>query len=239
MGYKQSREMSHSVLLAIVLPESAEVSMNFVEMVITLQRNLARGQCTPVQIEFVNSVERAIDLFLTTKHTRLAVMDGDMGCDVSFIQKDHPFPIVISSYPIRQVDWERVSSYITTQREMGKEPTPDGAKAEGCIYNFEAASSSCLSSTYLPVKKAQAKIVNLGREAVKDFLRMYDKSTKTVVSPGSNDVVVDLSTVVKNPGPYDFEGVVGRRLVQNTTPSVPPAPPAPPVETDPLSISYV
>lgn len=234
--------MSHSVLLAVVLSESAEVSMNFVETVITLQRNLARGKSVPVQIEFVNSVEKAIDLFLATKHTRLVVMDGDVGCDVSFVQKEHQFPIVIASYPIRKVDWERVSSYITTQRDSGNEPTPEGAKDAGCIYNFEAASASCPpGTTYLPIKKAQAKIVSISRDAINDFRRVYDSSTKAITSDGS-EAVVDLSTIVKNPGPYDFEGVVGRRLVQGSS-GKPAAPSRPPPEippsTDPSQIMYV
>jgi len=206
---------THSVLLAVILTETAEVSMNFTEMTVTLQRQLAYAgsQTTPCQIEFVNSVVDAVALFKSTDRTRLVVIDGDVGVDVPFIQKIHPFPVVVASYPIRKLNWERISSYIMKQRESGKDPNPDEARSEGCIYNFAPASESCLSESYLPVTRAQAKIVSVSRDGLDLFLESYDQATKTVTSDGG--IVVDLSTTVKNPGPYDFVGVVGRRLLQS------------------------
>jgi hypothetical protein len=245
-----SQTPPHSVLLAVILSENAEVSMNFTEMIVTLQRQLAYTPSAPVQIEFVNSVNAALTLFeRMTQHSRLLIIDGDVGCDVSFIQKDHPIPIVVASYATRAIDWERISSYIMRQRESGNVPSPEEAKAEGCIYNFEPAARACISGTYLPIKKAQAKVVSLHRTAIDTFRSIYDAATKTV-EPRATDpaVVVDLSTTVKNPGPYDFAGVVGRRLLQaretqNKTQKetqVPEAP-APVIDsaTDASSIQYM
>ena len=222
--------------------------MNFTEMIVTLQRQLAYTPSPPVQIEFVNSVHAALTLFeRMTQHTRLLIIDGDVGCDVSFIQKDHPNPFVVASYATRAIDWERISSYIMRQRESGNVPSPEEAKAAGCIYNFEPASSSCISGTYLPIKKAQAKVVSLHRMAIETFRSIYDATTKTIRTMDSL-VVVDLSTTVKNPGPYDFEGVVGRRLLQTRETQkeaqketqVPEAPaPAINATTDASSIQYV
>jgi hypothetical protein len=206
----------HSVFIAILLGESAEVSMNFVETTIVLQRQMAfsGASATPCQIEFVTSVNDAVNLFKSTAHTRLVLIDGDVGVDVPFIQKNHPFPVVVASYPVRKIDWERVSSYIMTQRESGNDPDPEEARCRGCIYNFETSTESCIQESYLPIDRAQAKVVSVSRSGVDIFLNSYDAATKTVKRV-NDEIVTDLSSIVKNPGPYDFIGVVGRRLLQS------------------------
>lgn len=233
----------HSVLIAIILTETAEVSMNFTETIILLQRQLAYAgaQAIPTQIEFLNSVADAVKLFRGTDRTRLVMIDGDVGVDVPFIQKKHPYPVTVASYPTRTINWERISSYIMKQRESGKVPDPEDARSEGCIYNFTQASDSCLSETYLPIKRAQAKIVSIDRDGIDLFLESYDAATKMITSAGNNDIVVDLSTTVKNPGPYDFVGVVGRRLLNNKVPLAPKPEKSSPIDqtTDVSSISYV
>lgn len=208
---------NYSVLVAVMLSESAEVSMNFTETIILLQRHMAHAGslAVPAQIEFFNSVKDALTMFTESKHERLFLIDGDMGCDVPFILKNHPYPVVVASYPMRAINWERISSYIMTQRESGKLPDPDTARSEGCIFNFDPASATCVTDTYLPIKKAQAKIVNIGKDGIDLFLKAYDETSKSIVSAGNNDIVVDLSTHGKNPGPFDFVGVVGKRLLKN------------------------
>lgn len=82
---------------------------------------------------------------------------------------------------------------------------------EGCVYNFEAAADTCERETYLPCTSAQAKLVNMDRTGLDQFVASYNAIDKQI--RGANGLVVDLSSKVKNPGPYDFAGVLGKRFV--------------------------
>jgi hypothetical protein len=209
--------IEHSVLVGTIMNDAAELSMSFTESMIQLQRRMAVAgkNAIPVQIEFFNSVAAALDFFKnSSSHSRLVLLDGDMGCDIEYILKDHPYPIVVGCYPMRSINWERISSYITTQRDAGHAPDPEIVRQEGCIYNFKEETDTCVSQTYLPVKEAQAKVVNIHRHALDDFQAMYTPLDRMIHTHESQNIVVDLSTKIRNPGPYDFAGIVGKKLLE-------------------------
>jgi hypothetical protein len=49
---------------------------------------------------------------------------------------------------------------------------------------------------------------------LEDMVRAYTPLDKMIRGV---DMVVDLSTKIKNPGPYDFAGIVGKRILERHT----------------------
>jgi hypothetical protein len=209
------------VLVAGIVTESYECTINFTTTIIRIQQRISSGSASdgrcPVGFEFFSSVKSAVDHFAANaKYTRMVLLDATMGCDVDFVFRpvEKEKGIVVAAYPLRTLNMDAVSSYIETCRTGGTEPDASVAKDTGTVYNFSASKGALVdASGCVLADNPQAKIVSVSRSSLGEFVDAYDQLTSTL----SGRHHVDVRTKCSNTGTYDFSGVVGKRFMASET----------------------
>ncbi len=199
------------ILIAGIVSDEYTVSINFTTTLIRLQQRIASqgAHSCPVTFEFFRHVDDAVMFFQKDQTiTRLVVLDGGMSCDIDFLLFPHPPEVVIPAYPVRGVNWSKISSLMETTSTVDV----DQVRRAGMEYNFVPRGSSCAldAGRYVEAECPQAKIISMSRKGAETVASRYDpKSCKL-----DTICMIDVTAKCVNAGPYDFTGCVGTRLLQ-------------------------
>jgi hypothetical protein len=210
--------MDRHVLIAGIVDQNYTVSINFTTSLIRLQQRIAtRGDhACRVAFEFFDTVNGAFEYFSKNEQfTRLVVIDTSMSADVDFMLRDHAPQIVVPAYPKRELDWNRIGTYIRDERDASRVPDQQIAKQRGYQYNFELKNTELEMGRYVECRDVQARIFSVAREKLDVVMDTYDRDSAIL----KTDCHVDVSATVVNCGNYDFAGTVATRFIVNETSS--------------------
>lgn len=214
--------MTH-ILVAGIVDDNAEVSVQHASMLLKLQQALARLPDAKVAFEFFPSRDAALTFFAADQSLEMiTVVDASMSVNVEFLLTPPPYDFVAAAYPLRGIDWDRVKKVYSSA------DVREDLDKVGLTYNFvlgETTPSLCSQGTYLPIQSAQLKLFKLTRQGLNALINanpsmIDDKGHIAVFSNARDDMVcaawpgplyVDLSAKCVNCGPYDFSGCVGFR----------------------------
>ena len=213
-----------------------DVSVHFTSSLLTMQSKLVQTPGVSVEFEFFTTVNEALTYF--HKQGRFdvcVVIDGNMSVDPEFIlQHDLTKPLVVASYPMKNIDWERVRSKITHATEqlsrvgMTYNYDPETATPEpgGVYVKLGGEGSKMQYPKYKIFKITKAAIdtlIDAHGDAVRDkngSLLLYSDGILdgVYVSPDdrltnlwSQPIYADISSKTINMGPFDYTGAVGNR----------------------------
>ena len=209
-----------------------DVSIQFTSALIQMQTELVRTSGVAVEFEFFTNVNEALTFFHKQgRFDACVVMDGRMAVDPAFmLRHDATKPLVVASYPLKSIDWDRVRTTIAhtteTPSHVGMKYNYDPAKAipePGCAYVQLEANS-----------KVQFKIFKITKEAVDSIIETHGDTVLAedgsllfyshaivdgvMMSPDERFVnlwgrplYADITSKTQNMGPFDFTGAVGNR----------------------------
>jgi len=201
--------MTGNILIAALVDQYAEVSLQHTSMLLKLQQELARAPDVSVSFEFFLSRADAFTFFKKNiQFDTIVVIGGAVSVNVDFLLGKAPYDLVVAAYPLCCINWERVEKCLLRDGE-------DVDKV-GIKYNFTVKDDTptlCTHGTYMPVDSAQLKLFKLTRSGfdtlTHDALNASDDDSFCSAWPGK--IYVDLSTKCTNSGPYDFAGCIGDR----------------------------
>lgn len=221
--------MPTSVLVCGITP--SDVAIHFTSSMLRMQTELARTLDAAVNFEFFVTVNDALKFFADSPQFDVCViLDGQMSVEPSFIlQHDLTKHVVVASYPIRKIDWDRVRTKALATGPAGEPP-----QCTGITYNYdprrgdpEAGGKYLRLPARTPV---QLKIFKITRHALDTMLASCPQPGPDFVlhAAGVEDTVgmtadarlchlwgdvvyADITAKTQNIGPFDFSGTVGLR----------------------------
>ena len=222
--------MTGSVLLCGI--SSGDVTIHFASSILRMQTELVRTQKVNVNFEFFQTVNDALTYFhQKTTCDVCVVIDGQMSVEPGFIlQHDMSKPVVVASYPLRMVDWDRVRAKLVDSDEP---PSHVGIR-----YNYDPAIATPEpGGAYLKLEQnaeVQLKIFKITRAALDSIIARHGNEVQSaekelvIYSEGVIDdhkvtadqrfvrlwgepLYADVTHHTKNVGPFDFTGVVGNQ----------------------------
>lgn len=223
-----------AVLVCGITP--SDVAIHFTSSMLRMQTDLARTPGVSVNFEFFVTVNDALKHFADSPQFDVCVLiDGQMAVEPQFIlQNDMTKHVVVATYPIRKIDWDRVRA-----KALETQTSPAGAAREpvqnvGITYNYDPRHGEPEPggrSIRLPARTpVQLKIFKLTRHALDTMLANAPQPGPAFVlhAAGVEDMVgmtadarlchvwgdaiyADITAKTQNIGPFDFTGTVGLR----------------------------
>lgn len=217
--------MATSVLVCGIT--QSDVSIHFTSGMLRMQTELSRTPGLMVEFEFFLTINDALAYFESSeKHDLCIIIDAQMSVESGFILKNDPTKdFVVASYPLRQIDWDRLKERIVD----GTEPVSQ----VGITYNYDPANSVPeRGGCYVRLKKgtyAQLKIFKITKKAIQKLAETHGKLPWYVdgiidgqrLSPdqrlcqlweaSGETIYADIVHKTINIGPYDYVGCVGTR----------------------------
>jgi hypothetical protein len=206
----------------------SDVAIHFTSSLLRMQTDLARTPDVAVNFEFFLTINDALKYFAEAPHFDVCVLiDGQMAVDPHFIlHHDLDKHVVVASYPIRKIDWDRVraKAHVTT------EP----AQHTGITYNYDPRRGEAEPGgkyLRLPARTpVQLKIFKLTRHALETMLQKCPQpgpnfvlhtggveesvgmtADERVCHLWGDAIYADITAKTQNIGPFDFTGTVGLR----------------------------
>ena len=212
---------------------NSDVAIHFTSSLLRMQTELARTPDVAVNFEFFLTINDALKYFAESPQFDVCVLiDGQMAVEPSFVlQHDVSKHLVVASYPIRKIDWDRVRAKATATTAHD---TAEPVQCAGTTYNYDPRHGEAEPGgryLRLPARTpVQLKIFKLTRHALETMLRACPQPGPAFVlhASGVEDAVgmtadarlchlwgdaiyADITAKTQNIGPYDFTGTVGLR----------------------------
>lgn len=217
------------ILICIVVDAKKDVSLMCSISLLRLQQEIM-GQGVPMRtdIHFVTTLDEALNELHKADAKGMFVVRGTMGFDPAFVLAAvaSELPVVVATYPLPTVDWERVKT----------QPAPEPAKHWGNTYNVKGLGGTIRPGGYVQVTEAQlgaawvAKSVVTGIVASTPSVVTQQGDRACFAAPGIYDgqyltedqrflslyggeVWADIQRPATSSGPTEFAGCVGARAV--------------------------
>lgn len=223
--------MPQTHVLIAGITEQGDVSIQFTSGIMKIQSQLAKTPDIRLAFEFFTNPNDAASYFLRNKHLDvLVILDTKMSVDPAFLlHHDLSKPFVVPSYPLRNIDWDRVRTHLPN--------APDGTDhLAGVTYNYDLETAVPIPGmTYVKIKKAQLRAckftraffdtlqtehpdifaedgssVALWADAIMDGRRVT--ADDRVCALWNRDIYADITCQTGNTGLVDYTGCVGTRV---------------------------
>ncbi len=229
----QQQQQPTTFMLCMVTNGRAEASLSCAFSLLRHQTVLmTTPQPLKADMHFVSTVDEALNaLRHHPSAVGAAILDTSLGFDPEFplTAMQSGRPVVVASYPLPHVDWERVKA-------AAKDPGAEEPRFWGLQYSVEPSGAAPHDDGYVPVAKARLGVAWVTKAAVDDIVRRHpevlsdDGTWANLASPGVYDgkrhtaeerffklygaeVVADLQRPATSTGPMEFGGCVGLRTV--------------------------
>lgn len=218
------------IVICIVVDSRKEVSLMCSISLLRLQQDImTQGLPVRTDIHFVATLDEALNVLHSAADAKgMFVVRGTMGFESAFVLSAlaSELPLVVATYPLPTVDWERVKT----------QPATESAKNWGNTYSVKGLGGTMRPGGYVQASEAHLGAAWVAKSVVTDLVArtpsvvtkqgdrasfaaagVYDGQYLTedqrFLSLYGGEVWADIQRPATSSGPTEFAGCVGARAV--------------------------